>query len=147
MLGNSSHSPSDWCVPRWSTVSSHLQYSDEHLGILATPSVNPTTGLNVFSMQMILAWTTSYHLGNLCTVSQHDLTLSRNKLNLKPLWWSEMSWQKIQTETRCHWFSAANRATQQADNVKKETELKSLQQLGQMRATIQDGARLWWKAV
>ena len=39
---------------------------------------------------------------------------------------------------------AANRAIQQADNARKETELKSLQQLGQMRATIY---RLWSKAV
>ena len=44
-------------------------------------------------------------------------------------------------------MSAANRATQQADDARKETELKSLEQVGQRRAAIPDGATLWSKAV
>ena len=45
-------------------------------------------------------------------------------------------------------MSAAKRATQQAEDVRMETELKSLEKQGQMmRAATPDGANLWSKAV
>ena len=45
-------------------------------------------------------------------------------------------------------MSAAKRATQQAEDVRRETELKSLEKQGQMiRAATSDGASLWSKAV
>ena len=44
--------------------------------------------------------------------------------------------------------SAAKRATQQAEDERRETELKSLEKQGQMmRTTRPDGASLWSKAV
>jgi len=45
-------------------------------------------------------------------------------------------------------MSAAERATQQAEDVRRETELKSLEKQGQMmRAATPDGANLWSKVV
>ena len=45
-------------------------------------------------------------------------------------------------------MSAAKRTTQQAEDVRRETELKSLEKQGQMmRAVTPDGAILWSKAV
>ena len=45
-------------------------------------------------------------------------------------------------------MSAAKRATQQAEDVRRETELKSLEKQGQMmRTATLDGANLWSKAV
>ena len=45
-------------------------------------------------------------------------------------------------------MSAAKRATQQAEDERRETELKSLEKQGQMMRTVSpDGASLWLKAV
>ena len=77
---------------------------------------------------------------------QHDLTLSRKKFKAKSLWWSEMSWQKIPTETGSHWFLLTRELPSRQGS--RETELKSLEKQAQMmRAVILDGANLGLNAV
>jgi len=77
---------------------------------------------------------------------QHDLTLSRKKFKASVVVRDALA--EDPNQNRRSLMSAAKRATQQAEDVRRETELKSLEKQGQMmRAATPDGANLWSKAV
>ena len=77
-------------------------------------------------------------MGNLCI--WYYSTLSRKKFKASVVVRDVLTEGPNQNKKSL--ISAANRATQQAYDVRKETELKNLGQLGQVRATIPDGASL-----
>ena len=77
---------------------------------------------------------------------QHDLTLSRKKFKASVVVRNALA--EDPNRNRKSLVSAAKRATQQAEDVRRETELKSLEKQGQMmRIASPDGACLWSKAV
>jgi len=77
---------------------------------------------------------------------QHDLTLSRKKFKASAVVRDALA--EDPNRNRRSLMSAAERATQQAEDVRRETELKSPEKQGQMmRAAIPDGANLWSKVV
>ena len=77
---------------------------------------------------------------------QHDLTLSRKKFKASVVVRDALA--EDPSRNRKSLASAAKRATQQADDARRETELKNLEKQGQMmRIASPDGASLWSKAV